>query len=91
MDILKLQKISYKIKIKNKYIFIEYITEFVCECVLRIRIFCKSIYKLQSYFFHYNLSYTRYTAYRTLDLCIHVTVYTDPYPVPHETTNTVYH
>ena len=23
--------------------------------------------------------------------CIHVTVYTDPYPVPHETTNTVYH
>ena len=22
---------------------------------------------------------------------IHVTVYTDPYPVPHETTNTVYH
>ena len=22
---------------------------------------------------------------------IHVTVYTDPYPVPYETTNTVYH
>ena len=22
---------------------------------------------------------------------IHVTVYTDPYPVPHETINTVYH
>ena len=36
-------------------------------------------------------TYTRYTAYRTLDLCIHVTVYTDPYPVPHETSNTVYH
>ena len=34
-----------------------------------------------------------YTLYGIQDpgLCIHVTVYTDPYPVPHETTNTVYH
>ena len=34
-----------------------------------------------------------YTLYGIQDPgpCIHVTVYTDPYPVPHETTNTVYH
>ena len=34
-----------------------------------------------------------YTLYGIQDPgpCKHVTVYTDPYPVPHETTNTVYH
>ena len=45
---------------------------------------------LNSYVVGQNLQYQRY---RTLDpgSWIHVTVYTDPYPVPHETTSTVYH
>ena len=38
-------------------------------------------------------TYYIYTLYGIQDPgpWIHVTVYTDPYPVPHETTNTVYH
>ena len=39
------------------------------------------------------LAHLQYTLYVIQDPgpWIHVTVYTDPYPVPHETTNTVYH
>ena len=45
------------------------------------------------YMYMYSMYIYIYTLYGIQDPgpCIHVTVYTDPYPVPHETTNTVYH
>ena len=45
------------------------------------------------YMYMYIMYIYIYTLYAIQDPgpCIHVTVYTDPYPVPHETTNTVYH
>ena len=45
------------------------------------------------YMYMYSMYIHIYTLYGIQDPgpCIHVTVYTDPYPVPHETTNTVYH
>ena len=45
------------------------------------------------YMYMYSMYIYIYTLYGIQDPgpCIHVIVYPDPYPVPHETTNTVYH
>ena len=49
--------------------------------------------RIPYYMYMYSMYIYIYTLYGIQDPgpCIHVTVYTDPYPVPHETTNTVYH
>ena len=43
------------------------------------------------YYVHIQYIYNMLYGIQDPGPCIHVTVYTDPYPVPHETTNTVYH
>ena len=70
-------------------------TEFRAE--LKTTLFCDNNKKngqfsdLPYYMYMYSMYIYIYTLYGIQDPgpCIHVTVYTDPYPVPHETTNTV--
>ena len=72
-------------------------TEFRAE--QKMTLFCDNNKKngqfsdLPYYMYMYSMYIYIYTLYGIQDPgpCKHVTVYTDPYPVPHETTNTVYH